>query len=64
MRKVLSNIFFWMGDFASKILCVGNNDSEWWAKIWYPIYNNLMIVSCNLDPDAWITEELGKSEQT
>ena len=60
LKKILANICFWAGHISSKIL--ETIDTEWWANIWYPIYNKLMIISYNLHPEAWITAELGQGD--
>ena len=41
---ILAWTYFWLGDWASKILEL-NEDSEIWCDVWYPIYNFLMTSS-------------------
>jgi hypothetical protein len=38
---------YWLGDAVSVILNVFGN-SECWANVWYPIYNNLMLWSSKI----------------
>jgi len=52
MKKLLSNMLFWLGDVTSHILEA--RESETWANFWYPIYNNLMIASIELDDSKWL----------
>ncbi len=49
VRVMLSWIFFFLGDLASKPL--NWVDREWWVSFWYPIYNTLMIASVNIQKD-------------
>lgn len=48
---VVSWLFFWLGDMASKVLKLFDN-SETWVAIWYPLYNKLMLCSSYIQDKA------------
>lgn len=53
MKKLLGSFCFWLGDLISKCDRLKLSDYEWFAGLWYPVYNKLMIWSDDLNPDLW-----------
>lgn len=51
MLRISCWICYWLGDGASRVLAL-NDNSELWCNIWYPIYNELMSWSCNIQDYA------------
>ena len=47
MKLVAAWTLFWIGHVASKVLEAV--DAEWWASVWYPVYNWCMLTSSDLD---------------
>ena len=53
MNLLFSHIFYYLGDFISKLLYY-TPISKLFARILYPMYNKLMLWSSELDKDGVI----------
>jgi len=44
---LLTWYFYGAGDLAYRILC-RYDDRKWWVELWYPVYNENMILSADI----------------